>query len=480
MRDRFGLEVTTDSGPALALLDRALVELMEYRVSAMATVEAALAADPRLALARCLKGCLLRSQATRTLAPAIQSELALAEAERPRLGAREGLHLDALAAWARNDLATATRLWRAIVGAWPRDLLAVRLLHHQGFWMGRRDLMREAVALALPAWEEGREGYGFLLGMLAFALEEAGELDRAERLARRAVELNPEDLWSIHAVAHVLETRDRPREGAAWLARPIEAWSDRTSMRGHLFWHAALFELERGRGWAALGLYDRAVLPRGRPTCVDLHNAASLLARLELAGLDVGGRWDGLAEQAASWTEDHVYPLTDLHAALVLARTGRPEADALLASLERLADRPREAAHDHAAAVAGPILVPLVRAVTAFYRGEPGRAVDLLLELGPVPSAAGGSNAQRDLLAQLLLEAALAAGRPELARALAAERVRARPHDAVGRRQLARALAALAERARRAAPPPSGSAVPGPRPAVPGLPMALARLAVPA
>ena len=117
MRDQFGLEVTTDSGPALALLDRALVELLEYRVSAMATVEAALAADPGLALARCLKGCLLRSQATRTLAPAIQAELALAEAERARLGTRERLHLDALAAWAHNDLATATRLWRAIVGA---------------------------------------------------------------------------------------------------------------------------------------------------------------------------------------------------------------------------------------------------------------------------------------------------------------------------------------------------------------------------
>lgn len=476
MRDRFGLEVTTDSGPALALLDRALLELMEYRLSAMATVEAALAADPGLALARCLKGCLLRSMATGTATPAIAAELDLARAERPRLSAREGLHLDALAAWTRNDLTTATRIWRAIVEAWPRDLLAIRLLHHQGFWMGRRDLMRAAVSLALPAWAEDEPGYGFLLGMLAFGLEEAGELERAERLARRAVELNPEDLWSIHAVAHVLETRDRPREGAAWLARPVEAWADRTSMRGHLFWHAAVFEIERGRGEAALALYDRAVLPRGRPTCVDLHNAASLLARLELQGVDVGGRWEGLAEPAAAWTEDHVYPLTDLHAALVLARTGRSEVDTLVASLERLAGRP----DDHAAAVAGPILLPLVRAVVAFYRGEPGRAVDLLLELGPVPPAAGGSNAQRDLVAQLLLEAALASGRLELARALAAARVRARPHDAVGRRKLAQAVAALAERARRRDAAPVAAALPpGPRPGVPALPWVPPRRTVP-
>lgn len=440
MRDRLGLEVTTDSGAALALFEQALQEFLEHRVAAPATLEAALGLDPGLALARCLEGCLLRSMATGRVRSRLEATLALAAAERPRLCRRERLHLDALERWAADDLEGATARWRAIVEVWPRDLLAIRLLHHQGFWMGRRDLMRIAVTRALPAWHAELPGYGFLLGMLAFAHEEAGELETAERLARRALELNPEDMWSLHAVAHVLEGSGRAAEGAALLDHPVERWADRTSMRGHLFWHAALFEIERDRLEVALALYDRAVRPGGRPTCIDLHNAASLLARLEWQGLPVGGRWEELAELAVTWVYDHVYPWTDLHAALVLARLGRGEGRDLLVSLERLAAE----GEGHAARVAGPLLVPIVHAIQAFYGGDPGRAVDLLLALGPIPPEVGGSNAQRDLLDQLLLEAALAAGRPDLARRLVVERLARRPHDRFGHRDLALAVRAPA------------------------------------
>lgn len=459
MRDRLGLETTTGSERALGLYERALRELLEQRLAAASTVEAAIAADPGFALARCLKACLLRGQATRRLLGEAAAELALARAERGRLTARERLHLDAATAWVGNDPAAAIGAWRAIVEGWPRDLLAVRLLHHTAFWSGRRELMTEAPARALEAFDPSLPGYGFLLGMLAFAREEAGELAAAERLGREAAARNPEDMWAVHAVAHVLETADRAEEGAAWLDHPPERWADRTSMRGHLAWHAALFRIERGRPEEALALYDGAIRPGERATCVDLHNAASLLARLELSGLRLDGRWQALAEHAAVWVGDHLYPLTDLHVAWTLARTGRPEAEALLASLERLAERPG----DPTGALARPLLLPLARAVLAFHRGEPGRAVDLLLALGPVPPAVGGSNAQRDLFALLLLEAALAAGRIDLARRLAAERARARPRDWGARRGLERALAAAARprpttpgRARRrAAPPPA-------------------------
>ena len=33
--------------------------------------------------------------------------------------------------------------------------------------------MRDAIARVFPAWDEGRPGYGFLLGMYCFALERA-------------------------------------------------------------------------------------------------------------------------------------------------------------------------------------------------------------------------------------------------------------------------------------------------------------------
>ena len=54
----------------------------------------------------------------------------------------------------------------------------------------------------------------------------------------------------------------------------------------------------------------------------------------------------------------------------------------------------------------------------------------------------GGSNAQRDLFAMILLDAAIRAGRANLARALAAERLGRMPENAWTRAAHTRAFAA--------------------------------------
>ena len=97
----------------------------------------------------------------------------------------------------------------------------------------------------------------------------------------------------------------------------------------------------------------------------------------------------------------------------------------------------------HAARIAGRLLLPVVDAVHAFFRGEPARAVELLLPLRGATAALGGSHAQRDVIDQLLLAAALRAGRFDLARLLAGERVALRPTSRPSWRFYAEALAGL-------------------------------------
>jgi tetratricopeptide (TPR) repeat protein len=188
------------------------------------------------------------------------------------------------------------------------------------------DTLPELVEFVLGRIDEATPGYAFVLGMLAFGLEENGDYARAERFGREAVERNADDLWALHSVAHVLEMQCRHAEGEKLLDQPYGAWSDRNPFKDHVWWHAALFALELGGHERVLDIYDREVRAEESGFYLDVQNAASLLKRLELAGVDVGERWEALAELAESRIGDHVIPFTDAHFMLALVGGGRLEA----------------------------------------------------------------------------------------------------------------------------------------------------------
>ncbi|MCB2055938.1 MAG: tetratricopeptide repeat protein [Geminicoccaceae bacterium] len=452
-QDQWGHTLTTADPEAATLLDHALIRFLEYRADTAECIAACIARDAGFVMPRVLRAGLLLLMGSRSADPAIKTELEAIAGASGGLTRRETLHVDALELWARGDLTAASRRWEEIVVHWPHDLLALRSIHFQNFWMGQATYMRQVVSGALASWHEDMPGYGFLLGMAAFGLEECGDYARAERLGREAVERNDEDMWSIHAVAHVLEMQGRVDEGARWLDHAPDRWADRSPFKGHLWWHAGLFALERGDHDRALALYDDHIRPGERRISTDMMNAPSLLARLEFLGVDVGDRWAPLADWAAGWIDDHVIALTDAHVMFPLAREARPEAGSFIASLERFARCPEH----YAASTAVPFLLPIARAIRAFYAGDPDTAVDLLLPLRERLHPIGGSHAQRDVFHQLLLQAALAAGRWRLARTLAMERTVLRPENALGWHMLARAFdglgdapAAAAARARAA------------------------------
>jgi len=424
--DRRGLAYTSDSEQAVALFDAAVDHYLEYRLDTGELISAALEADPGFVMPRVLKASQLRLMGSTSVMPIIQAELDAIDGGRAGIGRREALHVQGLRDWVAGDVSRAARAWDAIVQEWPFDLLALRHMHFQNFWLGEQQAMRDTVASALPAWTDDMPGYGFVLGMAAFGFEELGDFARAEALGREAVERNPDDLWAIHAVAHVMEMQGRLAEGSAWLDYPDDTWADRGPVKNHVWWHAALFAVERGDFDAALTLYDNHVRPGERRISTDMMNAPSLLVRLELAGADVGDRWQQLAEWSKGWVDDHVIAFTDAHTMIPLARTGmQAEAEAFLASLERFADQPS----NDAAERMRPLILPLAKAIRALYSGRPADAVTLLEPIRYHLLPIGGSHAQRDVFAQLLLEAAIQAENWPLARSLASERVALRPEN---------------------------------------------------
>ena len=98
----------------------------------------------------------------------------------------------------------------------------------------------------LPDWDEKVPGFGYVLGMHAFGLEEMGDYAQAEERGRRATSLMARDPWAIHAVAHVMEMQGRLSDGIAWLGDSTADWAEDNGFAFHNWWHLALFHLDRG------------------------------------------------------------------------------------------------------------------------------------------------------------------------------------------------------------------------------------------
>jgi tetratricopeptide (TPR) repeat protein len=444
INDAHGCPVTAVNPQSVELLDRTVSAYLGFRKDTGDRLKDTLGAAPQLMMAHCLRGYFMMLFGQRAMVPRAERSLAAArQATEAGVTPREAAHLAALAAWVAGDLAGATARWEGIAGEWPHDVLALKLGQYGYFYTGDSERMLRVSARALPAWQPDMPDYGFVLGCHAFGLEETGAYADAERAGREAIERNAADIWAAHAVQHVLEMTGRPREGIAWTERLEANWRACNNFAYHALWHRCLFLLELGEAEGALERYDREVRPESTDDLLDISNAVSLLWRLEQAGIDVGHRWDELAERSRAHLDDHLLTFGDMHYLMALAAAGRPDDAALL--LDDLS-RYAAAGAESEAAVAGDPGLALGQALLAARRGDHGNAVRALAAVRDRIRRIGGSHAQRDLFEEMLIDSALRAGEAEAAKGLLTERLERRPRNAWGWRHLAAALDALGER----------------------------------
>jgi tetratricopeptide (TPR) repeat protein len=225
-KDCRGLETTAASDAAVAAYDRTVSAYLAFARDTGEHLKAVYKADADMPMAHCLKGYFFQLFANPALHPKAEQALAQAEkaADARSATTRERMHIDALAAWRRGDLRRATDLWEVILIEHPLDILALKLAHFTHFYFGDAAELRDSVARVLPLWSEAVPDYGYVLAMRAFGLEESGDYAAAEKAGRRAVELNPGDVWGVHAVAHVLEMQGRAKEGIAWIEGLVPHW----------------------------------------------------------------------------------------------------------------------------------------------------------------------------------------------------------------------------------------------------------------
>lgn len=91
----------------------------------------------------------------------------------------------------------------------------------------------------------------------AFALEETNEREKAEKLLKRVLDMNPRIPWAHHAMskggycctaltsflsalaAHVLEESHEASDGMEFLTKTRSDW-DKSVFGGHITWHLTL------------------------------------------------------------------------------------------------------------------------------------------------------------------------------------------------------------------------------------------------
>jgi tetratricopeptide (TPR) repeat protein len=436
-RDARDVTVSCGNRKALDLYETALRQYHSYVGDPIATIDQALAEAPEFALGHAFRAGVLMMFSEQRFVPEARASVAAAEALSSQANERERLLTRAAHRLVDGDWNEACRVYDRVLVENPRDAFAVQTAHLLDFYRGDALNLRNRISRVLPHWSAGVPDYSYILGMHAFGLEECNQYPAAEATGRKALELQPKDGWAVHAVVHVMEMQGRVDEGIDWLESRESDWAPDNGFAFHNWWHLALFYLDRQRHERVLALYDQHILPEPAEFSLQLVDATAMLWRLYLLGIDTGERFQAVAD---AWeqkleVERGFYSFNDVHA--LLAFLGAERERAARQVLDDLAATARGTGGSNVT-MAREVGLPLGRGFQTFARGRYQEAIDLIEAVRDTAHRFGGSHAQRDLLTLTLIEAAIRAGQPNLARHYLAERLVHKPASGLGWRLLAR------------------------------------------
>jgi hypothetical protein len=428
-KDLNGLEIHAPGAAMAAQLDTAVDRLVHFEYEITDPLAAALDAFEFFPMAHALHAYLGGLSTEGRLARKHAEVLAkfLSRADGHELTPRENGHLQAANSLLAGHFSAAARTLADISLSYPRDTIALAIGHQVDYLLGEKAALRDRIGAALPFWTDHNLHYPALLAMYAFGLEENGRLTQAEEIGSRAADMDPANVWAIHAVAHTFEMRGLFDQGVRWFDSRRDSWTGRNQLLCHLWWHYCLYLLEYNDIQGVLDIYDQSMAP----DVIDqvpakLVNGSSMLWRLHLRGTDVRQRFTDLAQVWLPRMDEPWLAFNDVHA--VMCYVG---ADDLRSAIALIADREKyvniTGRSTDNSVITAEVGLPVCKALLAFGRGCHAGAFELLYPLRRAIERCGGSAAQRDVIQQTLVEAATRSGQWPQARELADERLAARP-----------------------------------------------------
>ena len=420
-----GHTITTDDQSAAVACSTAIEKFIQRKIDVVPMLQQSLQADTNCAFTQAVFGLMLHGARNSGLKSDTAATLAAAQRCSHPVTERERIYVAALERAVAGDLYGLVGCYEKILDAHPTDLLTLVLAQGELFWLGDMKRSLQLSEKVDGSWSNDISGYAEYLSVRAFDLEEAGKYAMAEACGREAVALNKHNVWGAHAVAHVLFMQGRHAEGVDWLQGLQGHWQETNQMKFHIWWHQCLFHLEQKQFDAVLEGYDRWVrnhdesLMQAVPDLyIDMQNGASMLWRLEHAGVDVGNRWQEMAELTLPRMGDMSSPFTSAHFAMILAAVGQfNDCDTLVAEMQKFVQTEEHSLTSRYADAAIPAAVGAV----AHRRGDYQAAFAVMMPARHHFWQMGGSHAQQDVFFQILVDAAYKAGHHAEARTLLRE-----------------------------------------------------------
>ena len=409
--DGWGNPLSTGEEAAAAYRD-GVDRMLAYELGVVDALRRAIDLDPAFSLPYAMLGLFRLFRGERAAARELIEQ---AESRAGNATGREQRHFQILAGAVRGK--QQPQLIEQHLDQAPRDAPIVLQWLGGNFYGGgveKRERMLEKFDALAPAFGDD----WWFLSWHAFANHEMDRLETARQLVQRSLDLRRGNGQAAHAMSHVyFETRDTAG-GSDWLGDWLDEFPHRGGFHRHLSWHHALFLLAEGRDADALALYEDAVGPcaeQAGDALGAVADSASLLWRCSLVGDDREFDWRVIAE-----TADRAFPpgtsaWVDVHRAMALAALAEAEG---LGKLRDALEAAGQRGHPTAAIVA-----EVATALWEFAAGDYAAAADRLASVRELLVALGGSNAQRDVFEETLVEAQMRAGRGDEALALLGERL---------------------------------------------------------
>lgn len=265
--------------------------------------------------------------------------------------------------------------------------------------------MRDSTGRALPYWKSSTPLCSYVHGMYSFGLVQSNYFDEAYQSARLALDMDREDAWAVHSIAHYYEYKNDADAGVKFLKETESNWNVANYLMGHNYWHLALYHIENDNHDEALRIFDTI---SHKSETLDMVDLASMLLRLKLdsCSRDLSEKWLDLKEKFSTRVNYHGYTFNDAHVLMILSACNDTEnLESFFSSFKSYISD--DTTRNFLKSINQDLGSAILNSICHFDRDEFEQVVELLYPRKYDLIKIGGSNAQRDIFHQMLTISAL-------------------------------------------------------------------------